>query len=166
MRKHNGKTLNSTLPRFPAVFTRPCFLASHIKVAHHNERFMSNGCSKTFGTSSGLRTHEKWHDGIFTYLCPTCGQGFNYKSRSDTHMTKHSGEKLFVCSSCNKNFNNPSNLAQHKNICGVQTRCHVCPKCPKKFKCRIYLKEHLKIHEDPERYQCTACGDLYPTELR
>ena len=159
MRIHTGETFDCA--QCGKSFTRKSDLLSHVRVVHDQCFYKCAQCPKVYKSMAGLRQHDRAHQGVYTHLCPFCGEGFNYKTLFDTHIAKHTGASPFQCKACDKAFNNSSNLAQHQSTCGVKSGTIPCPRCPKKFKCQKYLREHIKIHNDPERYQCSYCGDLF-----
>ena len=44
-----------------------------------------------------------------------------------------------------------------KNIHGPRVKNHKCEVCAKSFFSATYLKQHMKIHNEREKYSCTQC---------
>ena len=89
------------------------------------------------------------------------GKVFMSKSDLEAHATCHTRATPHVCHVCQKAFGRLSSLVRHKDVCGFATRQYTCHKCGQAFKAKRYLREHILIHDDPERYQCQSCGDLF-----
>ena len=49
----------------------------------------------------------------------------------------------------------------HSVHCGINKPQITCDHCGKWIKKIKYLKEHLKGHDNPDRYQCSQCGSVY-----
>ncbi|CAC5388827.1 KRAB [Mytilus coruscus] len=138
-------------------------LARHFNSVHKNITYDCTTCSKTFKSKVGLTYHERGHANNFRFLYPYCGKGFNYNGDFEGHKAGHDGEKNFECSKCQKKFQYKSSRNVHQGLCGKKKSdcAYKCDTCGKVFKSLKYLKEHVKSHTNPDRYQCTVYGNFY-----
>ena len=124
-------------------------LKDHILVKHEGQTVSCPDCGKRFSSRSSMEMHKKQqHEGQFSIFCKVCGKGFNHTGHYYGHMNKHTNTKPFWCQKCGKRFFGSSYLHNHKQVCrGDEGWNHQCHICQRKFKCELYLKKHLKIHD-------------------
>ena len=113
-----------------------CVLLSLKNGRKRHRQTVSNGlqcleCGKGFSTSAGLRLHNQYHTGKFSYYCGQCRRGFTKKSHYNEHMRKHEG------------------------------RGYPYEYCPKLFKDAKNLRYHLSEHTGRFRFTCDTCGKQY-----
>ena len=134
-------------------------LTQHTQNIHDKERFPCTfeGCSKTFTTENGVKSHLKHHTAPKTKMCDKCCRTFLTESELKAHMLTHY-DKQFHCELCNKkSFRYKADLNVHKKSC---QELLLCTHCDKGFKGGKNLHEHiLGKHSDKEnwRYQCLIC---------
>ena len=124
-------------------------LKDHILVKHQGQTVSCPECGKKFSSRSSMEMHKKQqHEGQFSIWCKICGKGFNHTGHYYGHMNKHTNTKPFWCQQCGKRFYGSSYLHNHKQVCrGNNDLNYSCPLCDRKFKCELYLKKHMKIHD-------------------
>lgn len=70
-------------------------------------------CGKQFNTPTGLKMHEKRHQGVYSYHCTICGLGFNSTTSRQGHMaSKHNTGKV-KCKICGGEFTRLATLKRH-----------------------------------------------------
>ena len=124
-------------------------LKDHILVKHEGQTVSCPECGKRFSSRSSMEMHKKQqHEGQYSIFCKICGKGFNHTGHYYGHMNKHTNTKPFWCQQCGKRFYGSSYLHNHKQVCrGNSDLNFSCTVCDRKFKCELYLKKHMKIHD-------------------
>lgn len=125
-------------------------LKDHILVKHEGQTVSCPECGKRFSSRSSMEMHKKQqHEGQYSIFCKICGKGFNHTGHYYGHMNKHTNTKPFWCQQCGKRFYGSSYLHNHKQVCrGNNDLNFACTICDRKFKCELYLKKHMKIHDN------------------
>lgn len=125
-------------------------LKDHILVKHEGQTVSCPECGKRFSSRSSMEMHKKQqHEGQYSIFCKICGKGFNHTGHYYGHMNKHTNTKPFWCQQCGKRFYGSSYLHNHKQVCrGNNDLNYTCTICDRKFKCELYLKKHMKIHDN------------------
>ena len=136
-------------------------LKDHILVKHEGQTVACPDCGKRFSSRSSMEMHKKQqHEGQFSIFCKICGKGFNHTGHYYGHMNKHTNTKPFWCQKCGKRFYGSSYLHNHKQVCrGDEDWNHQCTICQRKFKCELYLKKHMKVHDPTPIYQQAMEGN-------
>lgn len=125
-------------------------LKDHILVKHEGQTVSCPECGKRFSSRSSMEMHKKQqHEGMYSIFCKICNKGFNHTGHYYGHMNKHTNTKPFWCQQCGKRFYGSSYLHNHKQVCrGNNELNYACNVCDRKFKCELYLKKHMKIHDN------------------
>jgi uncharacterized Zn-finger protein len=131
-------------------------------VDENGELLQCKECGKLFKTKGGLTTHEANHKGEYRYQCCICGKGFQFLHDFNGHQTQHTGIKKYKCDRCGNKYTYKNYFKVHAKACGgSKSNLFTCDICNKTFKQKRYLKEHKEGHENPERFQCAACGEYF-----
>lgn len=172
------------------------------KICHTNKKpFQCNICKKSFNRLTNMKAHKMIHlkDDCKPHKCKICPKTFRRADRLALHMQTHSKKQLFRCQFCKRaydNFNDlESHLHVHKNslICKIcsqsfakitdvllheekfhnnSKRIFKCKQCKEKFKRKVYLNNHMRIHYQndnnknniqPNTYECDICKNCYST---
>lgn len=90
---------------------------------------------------------------------------------TDTSATKFKAIKInappvFLCMKCKNRFDTLQSLKQHvfeKNECSIaQLTCKVCQKM---FDNKKGMAQHMKVHEEKEKFICDKCGKIYMNQF-
>eukprot|EP00088_Acartia_fossae_P043259 TRINITY_DN4555_c0_g1_i10.p1 TRINITY_DN4555_c0_g1~~TRINITY_DN4555_c0_g1_i10.p1 ORF type:complete len:523 (+),score=75.85 TRINITY_DN4555_c0_g1_i10:209-1570(+) len=146
-------------------------------------------CGKTFSHQESLRNHLRTHREKKKpeYLCSTCNRAFFKEKERAAHICKHyscdecdmkfvqernlklhkrthAGETMLSCPLCEALFERKKNLNNHKNQTHSETRRFACTECPKAFKTRTGLTQHMVWHRGERPFKCDDCDMSFRTK--
>ncbi|KAL0853064.1 hypothetical protein ABMA27_012839 [Loxostege sticticalis] len=120
----------------------------HLLAVHGEKQkeYKCNFCSRSFVTSSNLRSHERRnHIKSQTYTCDVCDYTSFSKDSLTRHLICHTDEKNFKCQVCKKTYARKKTLTEHMRIHNNDRR-FPCQYCDRAFIQKCSLKGHMKTH--------------------
>ncbi|XP_063789966.1 zinc finger protein 142 isoform X2 [Pseudophryne corroboree] len=141
--------------------TRRYRLEAHESLHTGIGRISCNSCSRTFGTNSKLRLHQRRvHEKQPTHFCKLCD--FSGYSQNDIarHMGScHSGEPAFPCTVCQSTFSSEAALKQHSLRKHQEKTIHECSQCP--FSCHSQATLRCHIQKLHLQLECSICKETF-----
>lgn len=149
-------------------FTTTTGLVEHLSICHTERNFHKcDKCPEIFAAAILLEFHSKRHPSVEPELtCDICNMKYHTIYQIKNHMKEmHSGKtdelsKTFQCGICGKSFLDASGLNIH--MTQIHTKAlgnFECFLCKIKLKSLYDTKQHLKLHERPEK--CAVCNENF-----
>ncbi|KAM8934043.1 zinc finger protein 142 [Pelodytes ibericus] len=145
--------------------TRRYRLEAHESLHTGVGRISCSTCSRTFGTNSKLRLHQRRvHEKKPTHFCSLCDYSGYSQNDIARHMRScHSGELAFACSICQASFSSEAALKQHSLRKHQEKATHECPQCPFTCHSKATLRCHLQRHH--LQLECSICKQSFSRRL-
>ncbi|XP_075037136.1 zinc finger protein 142 [Mixophyes fleayi] len=141
--------------------TRRYRLEAHESLHTGVGRIACNSCSRTFGTNSKLRLHQRRvHEKKPTHFCKLCDYSGYSQNDIARHMGScHSGEPAFPCAVCQATFSSEAALKQHSLRKHQEKATHECSQCS--FSC--HSQATLRCHTQKQHLQleCSICKETF-----
>ncbi|XP_017049965.1 zinc finger protein 287 [Drosophila ficusphila] len=136
-------------------------LTNHTKRVHIGKTHRCTHCERTFAVPSDLRLHIRTHTGNKPYICEHCGKAFRLRSQMKLHVTAiHTKIRAFKCTMCPKDFKKKVHLTDH--VKGhLNIRDKICNVCGKAFYSGHSLIRHRQIHSDVKKFVCKLCDSRF-----
>ncbi|KAJ8956069.1 hypothetical protein NQ318_016521 [Aromia moschata] len=119
-------------------------------------------CTLEFSSKHKYLEHLKDHE---PYTCHLCGKNLKSESSYENHMVWHKGKGFNMCEFCGKCFSSTTALKLHISNMheeNEEDKSHQCSECPKTFKNKFKLENHVKtVHLKLGRQICHLCGKLF-----
>ncbi|GFR58235.1 zinc finger protein 26 [Elysia marginata] len=143
------------------VFPNRASRAIHFKSEHGDTILRCHICTRMYSTQRELEEHTAKHTKNRRKQCPVCGQMVtNLNNHILTHkpLEEMSEADVWMCDKCPRKFRTKSTLLNHIKTNHSETRSK-CHLCSQSFKNYKGLYRHLNnVHSDLMPYQCEVCG--------
>ncbi|KAG9472418.1 hypothetical protein GDO78_019716 [Eleutherodactylus coqui] len=137
--------------------TRRYRLEAHESLHTGVGRISCSSCSRTFGTNSKLRLHQRRvHEKTPTHFCKLCDYSGYSQNDVARHMGScHSGEAIFPCTVCQASFSSEAALKQHSLRKHQEKATHECSQC--QFSCNSQATLRCHIQKQHLQLECMIC---------
>ncbi|XP_052870701.1 zinc finger protein 567-like [Anopheles cruzii] len=134
---------------------------SRVKLVEHKEmhlnpdRFRCGVCAEVH---QNIKEHIQNKHKERTFCCEECGKRFPFQARLKAHIRKMHTAKDVPCDQCDKSFSKYT-IEDHKRA--VHGAGFICEHCPRTFKSRFQLDNHMEEHSvglRPTKVTCNLCG--------
>uniref|UniRef100_A0ABD2WH43 Protein krueppel n=1 Tax=Trichogramma kaykai TaxID=54128 RepID=A0ABD2WH43_9HYME len=123
-------------------------------------------CKKVYERKDKCNVHVKTHLGIKQYMCILCKAKFVCKSDVMKHIRcSHTNPRPILCSKCPKRFRSKFDLTEHMNV-HKGIRPYQCADCDQSYHHKVSLQMHIKSHLPPQNLACEFCGKIFPYRTR
>ncbi|XP_076389687.1 uncharacterized protein LOC100882515 isoform X11 [Megachile rotundata] len=134
------------------------------KVIHQPDYFFKcDICNAKFKKRYSVKRHNlRVHSGDdeSKFVCEHCGRSYKVKTDLTLHVKKAHNSEPQVCRFCGKTVIDVSGHEwKHRKRNKELKYEHACHLCNKKFRQRIILDNHLRLHE--EGFKCEECGQKH-----
>uniref|UniRef100_A0A182JQP8 C2H2-type domain-containing protein n=1 Tax=Anopheles christyi TaxID=43041 RepID=A0A182JQP8_9DIPT len=162
MRKVHGQVGATRIkcPMCDKKFRYRAKLLEHRDVHLNPERFRCVVCEEVH---QNMAEHMKNKHQERTYCCDECGKRFPFKARLTAHVKKMHTSKDVVCDQCQKSFSKYT-IEDHRRA--VHESRYICEHCPRTFKSRVSLTQHMEEHVEGLRKSVSATCDKCGVVLR
>lgn len=141
--------------------TRRYRLEAHESLHTGVGRIACGSCSRTFGTNSKLRLHQRRvHEKTPTHFCKLCDYSGYSQNDVARHMGScHSGEAAFPCTVCQASFSSEAALKQHSLRKHQEKATHECSQC--QFSCHSQATLRCHVQKQHLQLECTICKETF-----
>ncbi|CAH1777608.1 unnamed protein product [Owenia fusiformis] len=95
-------------------------------------------------------------------VCGQCSKVFSSEEFLKIHLEDCLTTRRYYCKKCNRGFTRNTYLKAHMQICrSSSTVAFFCPHCPKGFKWKQNLTEHIKVHGNTSDLGCEKCNKKF-----
>ena len=127
--------------------------------------FPCDHCGKVLSTKNTLKYHiSSVHKKVKPHICIVCSKSFSQKSGLTLHQkTVHQGARDHQCDICKIFVSQASYLKKHKRMMHPEDGHRIkfpCVTCQQTFSTQQALKNHQRIHRDPE-FECDQCFKMF-----
>ncbi|ETO21723.1 hypothetical protein RFI_15482 [Reticulomyxa filosa] len=123
-----------------------------------------NTCNKTFTAQDDLTRHQCLeHDKKWPHMCKKigCKQGFMHQSDLKQHVqSAHKCKESFYCLRCDKRFKERLQLVSHERL-HMSEKVYRCDYCDQAFSQSSSLQYHKKSHISEKEFVCLNCNKYF-----
>uniref|UniRef100_A0A182TFW1 Transcription factor grauzone n=1 Tax=Anopheles melas TaxID=34690 RepID=A0A182TFW1_9DIPT len=162
LKAHQANHLSEKCPICEKVVSSKYALKTHVAHMHGSDsNQICDVCGKEFRTKQAMERHINEHMGVDVVQkvqCNVCQRWFHgkYNLRKHVRFMHLEGGQVFRCDLCPHESPNSRALLDHKKRVHVVER-FACELCGKRFKRKLYLKEHIASHTGQPLYECGIC---------
>ncbi|XP_069588832.1 zinc finger protein 142 [Ranitomeya imitator] len=141
--------------------TRRYRLEAHESLHTGVGRIPCGSCSRTFGTNSKLRLHQRRvHEKMPTHFCKLCDySGYSQNDVARHVASCHSGDAVYPCSVCQASFSSEAALKQHSLRKHHEKASHECSQC--QFSCHSQATLRCHLQKQHLQLECTVCKESF-----
>ncbi|KAM4025425.1 zinc finger protein 142 [Anomaloglossus baeobatrachus] len=141
--------------------TRRYRLEAHESLHTGVGRIACSSCSRTFGTNSKLRLHQRRvHEKTPTHFCKLCDYSGYSQNDVARHMAScHSGDAVYPCTVCQASFSSEAALKQHSLRKHHEKASHECSQCP--FSCHSQATLRCHLQKQHLQLECLLCKEAF-----
>uniref|UniRef100_A0A182Q7W6 Transcription factor grauzone n=1 Tax=Anopheles farauti TaxID=69004 RepID=A0A182Q7W6_9DIPT len=162
LKAHQANHLSEKCPICEKVVSSKYALKTHVTHMHGSDsNQICDVCGKEFRTKQAMERHINEHMGVDVVQkvqCNICDRWFHgkYNLRKHVRFMHLEGGQVFRCDQCAHESPNSRALLDHKKRVHVVERFE-CELCGKRFKRKLYLREHIASHTGQPLYECGIC---------
>uniref|UniRef100_A0A4Y0BPF8 Transcription factor grauzone n=1 Tax=Anopheles funestus TaxID=62324 RepID=A0A4Y0BPF8_ANOFN len=162
LKAHQANHLSEKCPICDKVVSSKYALKTHVTHMHGSDsNQICDVCGKEFRTKQAMERHINEHMGVDVVQkvqCDVCQRWFHgkYNLRKHIRFMHLEGGQVFRCDLCPHESPNSRALLDHKKRVHVVERFE-CELCGKRFKRKLYLREHIASHTGQPLYECGIC---------
>ncbi|KFB44560.1 AGAP005480-PA-like protein [Anopheles sinensis] len=166
LKAHQANHLSEKCPICEKVVSSKYALKTHVSRMHGSDRNqICDVCGKEFRTKPAMERHINEHLGVDVVQkvqCHVCQRWFHgkYNLRKHIRFMHTEDGQVFRCDICQHESPNSRALLDHKKRVHVEERFE-CEFCGKRFKRKLYLREHIASHTGKPLYSCEVCGATF-----
>uniref|UniRef100_A0AAG5DEF3 Transcription factor grauzone n=1 Tax=Anopheles atroparvus TaxID=41427 RepID=A0AAG5DEF3_ANOAO len=166
LKAHLANHLSEKCPICEKVVSSKYALKTHVTHMHGSDgNQICDVCGKEFRTKQAMERHINEHLGVEVIQkvqCHVCQRWFHgkYNLRKHIRFMHIEDGQVFRCDICQHESPNSRALLDHKKRVHVEERFE-CEFCGKRFKRKLYLREHIASHTGKPLYSCEVCGATF-----
>ncbi|XP_040214111.1 LOW QUALITY PROTEIN: zinc finger protein 142 [Rana temporaria] len=139
---------------------QPRCLKQHVRIRHEGVKpHRCKYCDFSTTRRYRLEAHESLHTGVGRISCDACSRTFGTNSKLRLHQRRvHEKKPTHFCNLCDYSGYSQNDIARHLSSCHSGELDFPCNVCQASFSSEAALKQHsLRKHQEKETYECSQC---------
>ncbi|KAG8432271.1 hypothetical protein GDO86_016785 [Hymenochirus boettgeri] len=139
---------------------QPRCMKQHVKIRHEGVKpYRCRYCDFSTTRRYRLDAHESLHTGVGRISCSSCSRTFGTNSKLRLHQRRvHEKKPTHFCSLCDYSGYSQNDVARHIGSCHNGELAYSCSVCSASFSSEAALKQHsLRKHQEKATHQCSQC---------